>query len=246
MCIKKSLFCLFFLTSLVFTNAQVTIGTDLCYGKSGYTFFKQGIFSYNSELPKGSHFEVAPKIGFGITDNIVIGVVLGYSTSTYSYSEGIFNVDNQIWNLSAQLKQEMSLFHAGGFFRYKVHEFGNLSINAEVSATYSKGLGKNHRIEYAANQYNEAMDFCNDITEDIIQFQVVPLFIYDFGNHFSMDLYLNFASLVYTNNHVAESGLYRKGYSKPAKGTDETTHNIELGLYSRNSSLMALGFNYTF
>lgn len=234
------------LTVATLVSAQISVGANLSFSLKGYRYSEQNLQAYNNNLPSGQTFEVAPRIGFAVSDKLVLGADLGYMNNSVAYTNGHYDVLNAAWVSTSTTQTRTHVYSAGLFARYMVHDFGRLSIHAEASAAFAYGSGVERNTQYSAN-YSEPLVFCRNITDRQLRLQIVPVFVYSFGNRFTMDMYMNFASLAFVHNNQQVSGLYKENSRfDPPVGTETATYDFDLGVRTLGTSLLSLGFSYNF
>lgn len=138
--------------------------------------------------------------------------------------------------------------NAGGYLRFLIHDFGHFSLHVEALSGCLMGWGSSKLTEYEAN-YNDEVVTHRDLHQRQIYAKVVPVFNYSFRNHFSMDVYMDFASLVYTHNTEIQYGTQCEnwgGLTEKKVESETVTDNLDLGIRSLNSSIITLGFGYSF
>ncbi|WP_299253382.1 outer membrane beta-barrel protein [uncultured Aquimarina sp.] len=104
--------------SLAFANAQ-----DGGFAKGD--IFVSGSFGYNSTSTgdaKSNSFEITPRVGFFVSDNIVVGARIGYTTQKREAP------------LAADVKS--NIFTGGAFGRYYFTPSNKFSIFGEFGANY--------------------------------------------------------------------------------------------------------------
>lgn len=239
---KQLLFIALFAIASISAFAQISLSANVACTLNGYTYKQQNLAAYNEALPSGHSFEAHPKLGFAVSDKLCLGVELGYLHSVSTTTSGIYNPNQGSWDKQSSDQMKNQVFSAGLFARYQVHDFGRLSVHAELAGVYGFNNGLLTSTQTAGS---DDLEFCRDIISHQMSVQLVPVFVYSFGNRFSMDVYLNFASLVFTRDNTQISGLYKKGYrfDHPA-GTETTTYALDLGIRTRTTTLLSLGFTY--
>ncbi|AQS92779.1 hypothetical protein BXQ17_01300 [Polaribacter sp. BM10] len=148
---------LLFITFITISiNAQTEKGSFMIGASSNLNFGSAKIWSendgYNSGDTKATNFSIAPKVGYFIIDNFVIGTELGLSYSKSSYENGSDSYKNNSFVFTPFLK---NYFLKGEFKPF---------IEAKVS------FGKNK----SENNYYDAFDSYNYTDESNI-------FGYEFG-----------------------------------------------------------------
>jgi hypothetical protein len=138
------------LCAFAFSNAQEVTTTEGGEGFKQGDFFITGAVGFgtvsNPGDLKSNTFVIAPKVGFFATENIAVGIALGYSNNTADENDGIdtYEVKN-------------NTFEVGAFGRYyftpasKFSIFGQLNVAYATSKTEVDVPGTP---EYKANGFN--------------------------------------------------------------------------------------------
>ena len=241
---------LFFFTALMLSfvgtaSAQFGISLDLAYSRTGYSFIKSGLSSHNETLPVGQSFQCAPRIGYRFGEFFECGVDLGIANSINTYTAVIYDADVAQWVESSLLQNTMMTANAGGYLRFLIHDFGHFSFHAELCGGYLMGWGKERTTEYESHSGFEINTHI-DLRQRQFYAKVVPVFNYSFPNHFSMDVYMDFASLVYTHNTAIRYTQATGSNTSTDIDTETVTDDLAMGLHTLNTSIITLGFSYSF
>jgi len=249
---KKAALVFLLLCAFASAQAQWVVSGNLGYSRSGLTVTKFGDPAFDGTQPQGWSLEFSPRIGYSFNGNIAVGVQLGFIHSDYTYTSGIYsNLTNQ-WVESQELLYRRNNYSAGLYLRKFIHSWGDLTLHAEILVNYGIGRGYNHKTEYRLYNYPNQDPYYEPITTSRLVHsarfaaQIVPVFNYSFGNRFSMDAYMNFASLIFSHNTT-------ELYSEQSNITDgdvvedrTVTTDLDLGIRTLNTSIITLGFSYTF
>ena len=122
---KKVLLSAVALLAFGFANAQEEKSTNGGFSKGDV--FVTGAFLLNSEKTgdeKSSSFEIAPQVGYFLTENIAIGGKLGYKTEKAENAAGVETTDK-------------AGFAVGGFGRYYFTPANQFSLFANLGLDYS-------------------------------------------------------------------------------------------------------------
>jgi outer membrane protein len=122
---KKVLFSAVALLAFGFANAQEEKSANGGFSKGDV--FVTGAFLLGSEKTgdaKSSSFEIAPQLGYFLTENIAIGGKLGYKTEKAENAAGVETTDK-------------SGFAVGGFGRYYFTPASQFSLFANLGLDYS-------------------------------------------------------------------------------------------------------------
>ena len=131
---KKVLFSLSALFALGFANAQDTATATEGF-KAGDTFMS-GTVSFDSQKSgdfKNTTFKFTPSVGYFVTENIALGVSLGYTNSDNDYTESGYNEKTN--TLSADIFGRY-YFNPGSKFTV----FGQLDLGYSTSKRESYGF----------------------------------------------------------------------------------------------------------
>lgn len=123
---KKLLLSALAVCAFTFSNAQETETTESNGGFAKGDMMISGAFSFGAESTgdeKESSFEIAPKFGFFVSDNIAVGAKIGFMTEKGEDAAGNDTMD----------KQTLSL---GAFGRYYMTPASKFSIFAELGVDY--------------------------------------------------------------------------------------------------------------
>lgn len=119
---KKVILSAIAVMSFAFANAQDSTGKGFSKGD----IFISGSVGINSEKEgeaKSSGFEIEPKVGFFVTENIAIGGKLGFSSD--KAEDGVADT------------QDESAFTVGAFGRYYFSPSSDFSLFGELGVDYS-------------------------------------------------------------------------------------------------------------
>lgn len=226
-------------------QAQLYIGGNIGFAFNNYNYHFQQLPAYNKDLPRGYSFEVSPRLGYQISDKILCGVTLGVSHSQTIFDHGFYSPLEGQWVTDRNDTNTQWNYGGGLFVRYQIHSFGRLSLLAELSGTYSMGFGTNCRTD-VVDEYPYYAQTISDARNTQLQLQVVPVFLYDLGNGFYVDLYLNFASVIFQRNRLKTTGIHTPNMQSPQPAVDLTDYALDLGIHSQNTQLLSIGFSYRF
>lgn len=122
---KKVLLSALAILAFGLANAQEEKSTNGGFSKGDV--FVTGAFLLNSEKTgdeKSSSFEIAPQVGYFLTENIAIGGKLGYKTEKAENAAGVETTDK-------------AGFAVGGFGRYYFTPANQFSLFAQLGVDYS-------------------------------------------------------------------------------------------------------------
>lgn len=231
------------LTSLA---AQVTMSLDVGYGNKGYDYKWQGLPAYDGRLPRGQSCYLAPRVGYRFSDEVCLGVQLGAGYSSFDYEEGYYDPLSSAWKQTATTNSSMLNAMAKGYLRLRCFGTGNLSLHVELSGAYGMGWGWDTRNEPKALD-NSDLTMKRRQTERSLCAQVVPVANYAVSDHWGVDLYLNLAALTFVSTTVEKWPYGVAGVATADQPeTETTTQTFDIGLNALNTSLLTIGFGYTF
>ncbi len=235
---------LMLLTSLA---AQVSLSLDMGYGNKGYRYSEQGLGAYDGSLPEGQSCHIVAKAGCLVSDNVALGIQLGIGYSSYNYAQGYYNPTTAAWQRSATLNSRMLTATGGGYMRIRCFTVGHWILHAEIVGAYRMGWGRDISNEVRALNGTE-MRITRLSTERALCAQVVPVASYAISHHVGVDFYLNLAALTFTST-TTQLWPYGTGTSS-ADGTpperETTAQHFDVGINTLNTSLLTIGFSYTF
>ena len=231
---KKLLFTLAFVIVAIIGQAQLfiggSIGTKFNGGNVDYTitapnnYLEEGV----QYLNRSSYFNIAPVIGYKMSDNVSFGLRLGYTNSTTKSCSDNFKENYDIKN---------TVLHYGfaPFFRYTVFSFNNLKIFADAELPVSFATQKN---VVEGNNTTVEVKSPKQFNFGVI---IVPGLMYELTEHLSF---------------VSELGLLNLGFiHQRVKVTEEAApettlsyvqKNNEYGFGINNHVQATIGFIYIF
>ena len=226
--------------------AQVTLSLDLGYSNKGYSYASKGLNAFNGSLPKGQECYLAPRISFALTDGVSLGIQLGAGYSSYDYAEGFYAPTTSGWRQSAAVNQTMLTTSAGAYLRLRCASIDNLSMHIEIAGSYGLGWGWDQRTEYRASDGSD-VDMKRRHTEQSLCIQVVPVATYAFSDHVGMDVHLNLAALSFVSTTISQWPYGIKGWPVADAPESKTVEQeFSIGVNALNTSLLTIGFGYTF
>lgn len=234
-------------------QAQVTLGADFWVAYQGSSFIKQGYEAFNPDAPKITSFSVSPRVGFGMGENMQLGLAVGYSRTQQQSLSGYYDPVANIWHATDSIYSQLNTISFGLYLRYRVCSFGHIIIHFEPSLTYCLGFGNEGTVSEQYSLYSshsdQWTDYCRNVSESTFSICVLPVVEYMFNDHFSLDLTLDFIALRYQYRQTSRSGFYvrnKYGLSSPQDDECLSSNSFALGLHSRNTSLLTIGVNYHF
>ncbi|KOS06012.1 hypothetical protein AM493_08160 [Flavobacterium akiainvivens] len=168
---KKLLFSLSTLLCITVAFAQETEpasgflkGDAFISGTVGFGTQKTGDY-------KANQFTVAPKAGYFVSENIALGVGLGYRSQKSDQTDSF---------LGTTYETKTSTFEAGVFGRYYFTPASNFSIFTELSAAY------------ATTKQESNMDWATDFTVNAFDVEFAPGFNYFVTRHLALEATFGF------------------------------------------------------
>jgi hypothetical protein len=239
-------------TAFTMSEAQFVIGLQGGYYSQNYKN------SVSTDKTSSSYMVGMLQAGYKVTNNLYVGIMGGYvncafdtvkATDTYFYPSVGMNIDivdhnlnvrREGWVVAPQLKWE--------FLR-----FGNMHFNLLLQGQL-RMLGPNKYKESFItvtypnpNEYREVEPFDDHVTDLTWGVSLRPTLIYEFSEHLSAELMLDFLSIGY----LTETDKY----DPQINGIDPVTHTTSVFYAGINSftdalrwenTLLKLGFNWTF
>ena len=174
-----------------------------------------------------NHFEIAPKVGYQLNDNMQIGIQVGWAydyTRTYTGNSDTYN-STSMTGASGQ-----PTIMIAPYLRYNFATWKNFTVFAEAQL--------NAGLHLESSNYVAATDATTDNGDNFTSFglAVIPGLNYSFNEHISMDIYVNLLGC-YANFATADNwGSHEFGLGLTM---DAQTVNAHLNNF-------AIGFNYHF
>ena len=211
-------------------NAQFVVSGNLGFNHDGEKYTVDGKDDYTATPQKNTNFAFDLKGGYQLTDQIQVGLLLGYSSTTNITEAPVADptkVDNTV-----TIKGHV--FEVGVYGRYNVMEFNKLTLFAEGSLAIAMQGGKTETeitgVPTATVDDPKVFGF---------YFDIVPGLSYKLTDHLSAELYLDMVSLGFHMTKVT----WDKNIS--ASGTEETYKYTEFGLNAQTKDMSITGFNNT-
>jgi len=204
----------------VAAQAQLWISANLGFNtNSGSNKKVMGSTTTETDLPKTSSYHFMPTIGYNLSDNICIGLGIGYNGST--------NTDEDIYVIGDKETIKYGGFKVMPFARY----IGKINDNFGWYAQGDLGYGSGKETTSYSGGGTTNTD---DTKTSSLGFNIRPGVYYQFSDHFSM------------NTHYGQLG-YNSWNSKSGDTTtvENTDKNSSFGL-NLNMSTLGFGLNYHF
>lgn len=245
---KKTSALLLLLCLFAVAKAQLSVSTNLSYNNSNYSYSEKGQAAFDRTLPQGFSLAFAPRVGYTFANHLTLGIDLGFGYSDIAHTDGFYNPNTMEWEQS-ELQQEVVLdANAGLFVRKRLFAWGSLSLHAEGGIGYGMGFGTHTLTQYAYNSWGvlDRVVTSHKVRTGRFALQLVPVFNYAFSRHFSMDAYLDFASLVFTSETRTLFGEKSELSDGSQVYSHTVTNDFNIGVRSLTTRLLTLGFSYTF
>lgn len=221
---KKILLTLALAAFAMTANAQLVIGGNI-------SAFHDGAHddNYTAGYPStaSTSISIMPKIGYQLNENMQIGAQFGWA---YRYTRNYAGADNTY--RSNTPRSEMRI---APYFRYNFATWRKFSLFCEATLNFTLGFEtESHNIVNGSEATGFPVKNGNNYT--YFGINVVPGMNYSFSDKFSMDLYVNLASLYW--NMTSYDGATEHQWGIDANMNKQTLNN-HLGNFS-------IGFNYHF
>lgn len=245
---KKTLAVVLLLCFCTAGRSQFVIGGDLGFSGRDYSYTQDGLTAYDNSLPHGWAVAIAPRVGYAFGDQWTLGVRLGFGYSDYVHSDGFYNPNLMEWELSERQRQVEIDVDAGIWVRRRLLAWGALSFHVETNIGYGQGFGTRTLTQFTLNNWNfsDRVVTSRDTRTGRLTLTLVPVFNYAFGSHFSMDAYLDFASLAFIRKSTTIYGEKSQLGNGDKVHSHTVTYDVDLGIHSLSSRLLTIGFNYRF
>ncbi|MBR1550434.1 MAG: outer membrane beta-barrel protein [Bacteroidales bacterium] len=219
---KKILLTLALAAFAMTANAQWVLGGTIAASHTN---------THNTDYVGGTtnnHFEIAPKIGYWLNDNMQIGAQIGWA---YDYTRNYAgDVDHYGSTSNTGVSNQPTIMIAP-YFRYNVASWKNFTVFAEAQLALGLHLE-------SSNYTNVPTEITTDNGDNYTSFglAVIPGLNYAFTDHISMDIYVNLLGC-FAMFETAEnwgSHAYGLGLNMDAQSLNAHLNNF------------AIGFNYSF
>lgn len=164
----------FFLVSL---NAQVFVGGSIGFSASGGNHDNG---TTTTDKPSTFNTNFSPKIGTFLSENVAIGLAIGY-TSTRTKTPG-----------STEVIDKSSTFGLSPFLRYYPMRWNKFSAFGQLNAGYS----------FSSSTHEVGGSSTDGPTTTNLYFNVVPGIAYDLSEKFSLETTINILSFGYYHTLV--------------------------------------------
>ena len=169
-----------------------------------------------------NHFEIAPKIGYWLNDNMQIGAQIGWG---YDYRRTYGgDVDTYTSTSNTGATNQPTIIIAP-YFRYNVANWKNFTVFAEAQL--------NVGLHLESSDYNTAGSVTTDNGDNYTSFglAVIPGLNYAFNDHISMDLYVNLLGCfaIFETAENWGSHAYGLGLNMDAQSLNAHLNNFSIG-----------------
>ena len=169
--------------------------------------------------PSVFSFQLSPKVGYYVSDDLAIGVSFGFGTASTTIPKT---------QTSDEIKISATSWMIGAFGRYRLAGTGDLSLWAEAGLGYGGISGKR----------KEGATTIETDPTNVFSIGILPVLSYDLSDKLSIEVSSNFLRLGFES--VTE--YYKKGTSDEEK---ETSTNFGLGLNS-GTGAVSVGLVFKF
>ncbi len=174
-----------------------------------------------------NHFEIAPKVGYWLNDNMQIGIQVGWA---YDYTRNYVGNSDTYNSTSAAGVSGQPTIDITPYFRYNFANWKNFTVFAEAQLNVGLHLESSNYNTIGSVTTNNGDNFTS------IGLAVIPGLNYSFNEHISMDIYVNLLGC-YANFATADNW-----------GSHEFGLGLNMDAQTLNNHLnnFAIGFNYAF
>ena len=208
------------LAAFAFTaNAQFVVG-----GKIDFNH-RTGIHAddYAGFSTTNTNISITPKVGYQLADNMQVGAKLGWE---YTYTRAYAGADD------TYTSDPQSAIVFAPYFRYNFATWKKFNLFCEATLNFTMGLEHTTHTFVAGNETTVK----NGDNYIALGINVVPGLNYAFSKNFSMDLYVNLASIGWQMMDGDGWGSHEWNF-----GADATAQSLNAHLNN-----FAIGFNYHF
>lgn len=230
-------------------NAQFiisgTIGFNNDGGATNYDLNKTESYTIPNDI--SNTFIFSPTFGYQFNDKMQVGISLNYS---YRYSKDFntlgYSLDHQ--NYEGWTTSSSTRFAIAPYFRYNLMSWNKLTLFLQAQAAF----GFTPRVNYhefstevpaIISEVNKEYESNTKGTDVVLS--LTPGLNYSLGQHCSLDLYIDLATLAYTYNKQTT-------YDDGVVSSTRTFHDFTFGCnaaaqtLANHLSFFRLGFNYAF
>ena len=212
------------LAAFAFTaNAQFVIGGNIGFSHDA-DYDDNYTAAYGSQA--NTDITILPKVGYQLNDDMQIGAQLGWN---YNYTR------NYMGAKDSYTSTPQSAIVIAPYFRYNLLKWKKFNVFCEAAISFELGLeSKTHTFVNGSEVTGSPVKNGDNYTSFGIG--VVPGLNYAFSNSFSMDIYVNLASIYWNATSYDGHADHMWGFGA---NMSEQTLNAHLNNF-------LIGFNYHF
>ncbi len=212
------------LAAFAFTaNAQFVIGGNIGFSHDA-DYDDNYTAAYGSQA--NTDITILPKVGYQLNDDMQIGAQLGWN---YNYTR------NYMGAKDSYTSTPQSAIVIAPYFRYNLLKWKKFNVFCEAAINFELGLeSKTHTFVNGSEVTGSPVKNGDNYTSFGIG--VVPGLNYAFSNSFSMDIYVNLASIYWNATSYDGHADHEWGFGA---NMSEQTLNAHLNNF-------LIGFNYHF
>ena len=228
---KKTLLTIALAAFAFAANAQWIVGGNLSISGS----------NEQTSNDKSFDLRIAPKVGYQINDKMSAGLILGFSSDSYSYALSSYSSYDismaTVTNYEGTRKNTVNSLTIKPYFRYNVVEFNKLTLFCEAAIPVNLTLSNKTTYheegdDVITGQHLTAENTITNNKSTIFGIDITPGFNYALSEHISVDAYINAFNLTFNMTTY--------------EGTDNKDIDWGLTAYSLARSSVGFGFNYHF
>lgn len=183
---RKVLLALLFTCLANAATAQLVVGGCIGYENKSTGYTMQGLEGYDGTLTKGSLLTVSTRVGLALGQYFEIGVKPNASLTMYIYQTGTYSDDTKEWKMYTKLNKDWLVHSIAPYTRVGILHWGDLSINAELTADLAWSRGDEDEETLATTDY------------PLWSLLLTPVVCYRFGERLSLDLNFNMLTVGYS------------------------------------------------
>lgn len=224
------------------SHGQVSVSADVSFSSESFSHEEAGATAFDKTLPRGSSFSFSPRVGYELRDGVTVGLQLGFSRSSYTYTDGFYDPVAERWTQS-QVREVSDLCVSGGaFLRARVLTVGKFDIAVELLASYGRSFDEVTTTEYEAHTSWD-VTMSDRYRGGRIDVSLTPVVSYAITKHLGVDAYVSLLSLQYNRECVKKIGDETVGGEVKSK---TTTSHFGAGAKGLSAGLLTLGVSYSF
>ena len=237
---------LILLTFIATTAAgQVQLSFDVGGSYKTYSHTEGGLTAMDGSLPAGGEGHLTLRAGYGCGPAFSAGLLLGGGYSSYRYTDGCYNPDNNKWEeMSNTLRRGLTLT-GGLYLRFTLLHKGPWAVYAELTARYDRLDGVESRSENTTSSLY-TVDMSRRRLQQDLAAQLAPLLSYTLGRHWTADLRLDWVALTILHSRTNTTPWHQGSADNPNAASETITTQYGLGAHLLPHSGISLGFSYQF